>query len=419
MYKKIKANNYNIHFIKTDKYKTITIKINFKRKLKKEDVTIRNLLIDTLFSSSKKYPTKRLMEIETENLYGLSYRGFVFASGIYSILSLETTFLNDKYTEKGNTLKSIDFLAEVLFNPDINNNRFNDYGFNLAYHNLEDELLSIKENANLYSQIRLLELIDDPAYSMRSIGYLDDLKKIKPTDLYNYYLDVINSDNIDIFIVGNVDDKVIEYIKNKYKFSKRLIYNDSHIYKPDKYHKKTIKEVEEIDNSQSKLVMGFKLIDLTDFERRYVLNIYNYLLGGSADSKLFKNVREKESLCYSISSFSYPLTGLFTIKAGINASNYNKALKLIDKEIKDMEKGNFDLKDIENGKLAYISSLKELNDSPNGLLSLYMSRYYVKADSIANKIKNIKKVTYEDIINLSHKIKLDTIYLLKGTSNEE
>ena len=419
MYKKIKANNYNIHFIKTDKYKTITIKINFKRKLRKEDVTIRNLLIDTLFSSSKKYPTKRLMEVETENLYGLSYRGFVFASGIYSILSLETTFLNDKYTEKGNTLKSIDFLADILFNPDVANNEFNDYGFNLAYHNLEDELLSLKENANLYSQIRLLELIDDPAYSMRSIGYLDDLKKIKPTDLYNYYLDVINSDNIDIFIVGNVDDKVIEYIKNKFKFSKRLIYNDSHIYKPDKYHKKTVKEIEEIDNSQSKLVMGFKLMDLTDFERRYVLNIYNYLLGGSADSKLFKNVREKESLCYSISSFSYPITGLFTIKAGINASNYNKALKLINKEIKEMEKGNIDIKDIENGKLAYINSLKELNDSPNGLLSLYMSRYYVKADSIANKIKNIKKVTYDDIINLSKKIKLDTIYLLKGTSNEE
>ena len=419
MYKKIKANNYNIHFIKTDKYKTITIKINFKRKLKKEDVTIRNLLIDTLFSSSKKYPTKRLMEVETENLYGLSYRGFVFASGIYSILSLETTFLNDKYTEKGNTLKSIDFLADILFNPDVANNEFNDYGFNLAYHNLEDELLSLKENANLYSQIRLLELIDDPAYSMRSIGYLDDLKKIKKHSLYTYYLDVLKNDNIDVFIAGNIDDKVIDYFKNKFKFSKRLIYNDSHIYKPDKYHKKTVKEIEEIDNSQSKLVMGFKLIDLTDFERRYVLNIYNYLLGGSADSKLFKNVREKESLCYSISSFSYPLTGLFTIKAGINASNYNKSLKLIDKEIKDMEKGNFDLKDIENGKLAYISSLKELNDSPNGLLSLYMSRYYVKADSIANKIKNIKKVTYEDIINLSHKIKLDTIYLLKGTSNEE
>ena len=419
MYKKIKANNYNIHFIKTDKYKTITIKINFKRKLKKEDVTIRNLLIDTLFSSSKKYPTKRLMEVETENLYGLSYRGFVFASGIYSILSLETTFLNDKYTEKGNTLKSIDFLADILLNPDVANNEFNDYGFNLAYNNLEDELLSLKENANLYSQIRLLELIDDPAYSMRSIGYLDDLKKIKKADLYNYYLDVIKNDNIDVFIVGNIDDKVIDYFKNKFKFESRLIYKEPHIYKPDKYHKKVINEIEEIDNSQSKLVIGFKLIDLTDFERRYVLNIYNYLLGGSADSKLFKNVREKESLCYSISSFSYPLTGLFTIKAGINASNYNKTLKLINKEIKDMEKGNIDIKDIENGKLAYINSLKELNDSPNGLLSLYMSKYYVKADSIANKIKNIKKVTYDDIINLSKKIKLDTIYLLKGTSNEE
>ena len=418
MYKKIKANNYNIHFIKTDKYKTITIKINFKRKLIKEDITIRNLLIDTLFSSCQKYPTKRLMEMETENLYGLSYRGFVFQSGIYSILSLETTFLADIYTETGNTYKSIDFISDVLFKPNLDNNSFTDYAFNLAYHNLEDELLSIKENTNMYSQIRMLELLDDPILSMRSMGYLSDLKKVTANKLYKYYLDVLANDNVDIFIVGNIDDNIIDYLKDKFQFTKRLEYKDNHIYKPKTYHKQVQEVSEDIFNCQSKLVLGFKLIDLTDFERRYVLNIYNYILGGSADSKLFKYVREKESLCYSISSNSFPLTGLFTIKAGINADNYNKALKLIKKQIKDMALGNFDITDIEKGKLAYISSLKELNDSASGLLSIYMSRYYVLADNYQNKIKNIKKVTYEDIKNISKKIKLDTIYLLKGTEND-
>ncbi len=418
MNKIIKANNYNIHFIKTDKYKTITIKINFKRKLIKEDVTIRNLLIDTLFSSSKKYPTKRLLEMVTENLYGLSYRGLVYASGIYSIFSLESTFLHDKYTEKENINKSIDFLAEILFNPNIDKNAFDEEGFNLAYHNIEDELLSLKENTNMYSQIKMLELLDDPILSICNSGSLTDLKKITSKKLYDYYLDVLKNDIVDIFVIGNVDLELANYIKSKFIFNKRNVLSESHLYKPLTYHKDIVTHVEENESSQSKLVLGFKLMDLTDFERRYVLNIYNYILGGSADSKLFKNIREKKSLCYSISSTTYPLTGLLTIRAGINANDYAEVVKLINKEIDNMNKLLFEDSDIENGKLAYISSLKEMKDSPNGLLSLYMSKYYVDADNYQTKIKNIKKVTREDIKKICKKIKLDTIYLLKGTSND-
>ena len=418
MYKKINSNNYNIHFIKTDKYKTITLKINFKRKLKKEDVTIRNLLIDTLFSSSKKYPTKRLMEMETENLYGLSYRGFVFTSGIYSILSFETTFLHDIYTEKDNSLKSIDFLAEILLNPYIINNEFNKKGFEYAYNVVESEIISTKENTNLYSQMRLTELLNDPIISIHNIGNLDDLKSINPKNLYDYYLDVITNDNIDIFVIGNIDDNIINYIKNKFVFKKRELYLDKHVYQPDSYHNKTQVYEEDSNINQSKLVIGLKLMNLTDFERRYVLNIYNYILGGSAESKLFKNIREKESLCYHISSSIYPLTSLLTIKAGINANNYDKTLKLIKDQLHDIELSKFDDIDIEKGIITYISGLKELKDSPNSVLSYYMSRYYTNADSYTTKINKIKKVTREDIINLSKKIKLDTIYLLKGNNDD-
>ena len=419
MYKKIKANNYNIHFIKTDKYKTITIKINFKRPNVKEEITKRNVLVETLFSYTKKYSNKRLLDIEAENLYGLAYRGFVFSSGIYSILSLEETFLDEKYTENGMIKKSIDLLCEVIFNPNCKDNKFISDGFIKAYHNIEDELLSLKENTNLYSQIRLVELLDDPVISMRNMGYLEDLKKINESNLYDYYLDVLNNDIVDIFIIGNVNDKIIDYIKAKFNFNKRTDYDKEHIYNPFFYHNPENYYLEDINTSQSKLVMGFKLIDLTDFERRYVLSCYNYILGGSADSKLFKNVREKESLCYSISSTSYPLTGLFLIKAGINASNYDKTLSLVKKEVSDMNKGLFNDNDLDNAKLAYLSSLKELKDNPGGILSLYMSKHYVKADSYNNKIKNIKKVTKQDILVLAKKIKLDTVYLLKGINNED
>lgn len=418
MYKKIKADNYNIHFIKTDKFKTITFKINFKRKLIKEEVTIRNLLIDTLFSSTKKYPSKRLMEIETENLYGLAYRGFVFQSGIYSILSLETTFLADKYTDKSNTLNSINFIKEVLFNPNISDGEFKQEGFKYAYNNLEAEILSTKENTNLYSQMRLAELMDDPIISIHNVGKIEELKKINAKMLYEYYLDVLNNDNIDIYIIGNIDDMIVKYIKENFTFNKRAKYIDSHLYSPLCYHKKTNEYIEENKTNQSKLAIGLKLMDLTNFERRYVLSIYNYILGGSGDSKLFKNIREKESLCYNIASQSFPLTSFLLIRAGIDSDKYDKTIKLIKQQIESIKDNQFSDLDIKNGIKTYISGLKELKDSPNGILSYYMSMNYVQADSYNNKIKNIKKVTRDDILNLARKIKLDTIYLLKGDIND-
>lgn len=419
IYKKIKQNNYNINIIKTDKYKTITFKINFKRKLQKEEVTIRNLLINTLFTSCKKYPTKRLMEIETEKLYGLSYRGFNSAIGTYSIMSLETTFLNEIYTEKGMNKQAIDFIYQVLFNPNICNNEFESDTFNLAYNNLEDELISLSENKNLYSQIKMTEAMNDSYISIRNIGYLEDLSKINSKILYEYYLDTFRNDTIDIYLVGNIDDDLVSYIQDKLSFKTNLQDNSSHFYYPKTYHKKYQEIIEDDETSQSKLVIGFKLIDLTDFELRYVLNIYNYILGGSPDSKLFKNVREKKSLCYSISSSSYPLLGFMSIRAGIDASKYDQALKLILDEVNKIKNGKFSKNDILNGILTYQNSLKEMKDNPSGLISLYQGINYLKASSVNTRFKNIKKVTKKDIINLAHKIKIDTIYLLKGTLDED
>ena len=72
-YKKITTQTYNLHIIKTKKFKTVTIEVNFKSKLDKEEITYRNLLINTLCQSTRKYPSKRCLEIATEDLYELNY----------------------------------------------------------------------------------------------------------------------------------------------------------------------------------------------------------------------------------------------------------------------------------------------------------------------------------------------------------
>ena len=180
---------------------------------------------------------------------------------------------------------------------------------------------------------------------------------------------------------------------------------------------KTFKE--KTNYSQSQLVMGYKMFNLSDFELRYVLNIYSYILGGGPDSKLFKNVREKNSLCYSISSVGQPLNSILIINAGIDSKNFSKTVSLVKKEVKKMLKGDFTDEDIIKAKVTYLNSLKELEDNPQSILSLYVGMEYLNSHDMDMRINNINKVTKSDVVSLANKIHLDTIYLLEGGDNHE
>lgn len=201
-YKKISSYSYNLHIIKTDKFKTVTVKINFKRKVNKEEITKRNMIINMLCDSTEKLGTKRLMTIETENLYDLYYRGMNYISGKYNVMGFDITFLNEEYTEKGMLDKSIKFLSDLIFNPNIEKTRtgikFNEDSFKLAYNLLKDDILSSKENPDKYSKTRCLENMEpDSIISYRSCGYIEDLEKLNSKDLYKYYTTILNSVLID------------------------------------------------------------------------------------------------------------------------------------------------------------------------------------------------------------------------------
>ena len=425
-YKKISTYSYNLHIIKTKKFKTITVQVGFKRKLNKEEITYRNMIVNMLCESNSLYPSKRLMTIETENLYDLGYRGMNYISGKYNIMNFAVTFLNEEYTEKGMLDKSIEFLSDLIFKPNINQNKneksFNEENFELAYNLLKDNIISQKENPDLYSKTRMLECMEPNSYlSFRGVGYLDDLEKINSKKLYKYYESILNSDIMDIFVIGDVNERHIKkIIENNFLNIKTLKKpTESHFINPKKARiiPKTIRESQKIN--QSKLVLGYKIDKMTNFELRYVLNVYSYILGGGPDSKLFKTVREKNSLCYYISSVGQPLNSIMTIKAGINKTDFKKAVSLIKKEVNNMKRGNFSDDDIIKAKITYINSLKELEDSPDSLISLYAGIEYLNSDSLEDRFIKINKVTKADVIKLASKIRLDTIYMLEGEDNEK
>lgn len=412
-YKKYQTNAYNLHIIKTDKFKTNMVKINFKRKVNKIDTTYRNLLTKVLLQSNKKYQTKQELEIKCEDLYNLSLSCTNGISGNYIITSINMIFLNEKYTEEKMNEESINFLLDLIFNPNVEDKKF--VNFDLAKRLVFDEIKTSCDNPNTYSKRRLFEEMDDGVLSYNSIGYEDDLEKISNNDLYNYYLSMLKSDLIDIFIIGDFKDDIKNIFKNNFLVNTFKKETDKHFITHKIRKTKTV--IENSPLEQAKLCLGFKLDDLTDFERKYVFYVYSFILGGGPDSKLFKNVREKNSLCYSINSSYLPVFNCLLITAGINKKDFKKCLSLIKKEINKIKKGDFTDYDIKSAIVTYISSLKDIEDSMPSILKVFESHEYLNFDLLDERI-NIKNVTREDIINASKKINLDTVYLLGGKDED-
>lgn len=416
-YEKIKTIAYNMHIINTNKFKTIKIKISFKRKITKEDITYRNMLVNLLMESTKKYPTARLIEIESENLYNVGFHSSTSSSGNYHIMNFECTFLNEKYTEIGMTQKSLEFFLNFIFEPNIEEGKFNEKAFNISKNILKDDILSYDDSPERYSNQKLLEaMVPNIPTAYNSFGYLEILESITPKSLYEYYESVLKSDLIDIFIIGDVDNDIKELIKDNFNIKTLKKESFTHFLENKKIKSrfKIVKESKRLE--QSKLLLGYKISPMTKREKMYVSYIYSYILGGGPDSMLFKNVREKNSLCYSVNASIYAISDLMIIKSGINAKDANKAIKIIKEQVKKMQKGNFDLEEIEKAKVTYLASLKGLEDNPNSILNIYTSKEYLDYDLVDERIKQIKTVTKEEIIALAKKIHPDTIFILEGSN---
>lgn len=414
-YKKYRQGNYNLHIVNTDKFKKVRVMVNFKRDLRKEEVTLSSFLTDMLVTSSKKFPTNRDIVIETENLYSVGVTATTIKSGKYSLLSFTTNFLNEKYTEKGMNEKSIAFFMELLFNPNVNKNAFDESSFDLVKRGLEDDINSTKDSPRRYSLLRMYdELAPNSKISYHPSGYLEDLEKITRENLYNFYKDVIEHSIVDIFVIGEISDNDIKKMIEKYFIEpKEKNITGNHIlthasYEEEKFVKETMKI------SQSRIVLGLKVEELTDFERQYVMNIFSFIFGQGGDSKLFQTVREKNSLCYDISlNYSY-LTHILVVTAGIDKKNTDVFIELVKGCLKEMVDGEFTNDQIKKGIITYVSACEEIDDSASLIANVFLAHEYLNNDLIDDKIINIKKVNKKMVASLAKKIHLDTIFLLEG-----
>ena len=169
-----------------------------------------------------------------------------------------------------------------------------------------------------------------------------------------------------------------------------------------------------MDVTQGKLLLGLD-VNIDDEKLKYDTLIYNSILGGSANSKMFQNVREKAHLAYVASSSYLRYKSNIFVNCGIEIGNYDKALELIIKQIDDMKKGDFSEKDIEDAKVGIIANVKTIPDEQDTEVSYYfsqeLSQNKTSVDEYIDKINNVNR---EDIINIAKKVTINTVYFLRN-----
>ena len=408
-------NGFDLHVIKTDRFKTISYNINIRFDDEKDTERYMGLLSRLLIQTSKKYDSLRDINVACASIYDPSYNIRVLSSGSKDILTLTASFANEKYTEAGMNEANFKFLTSFIFEPKIIDNGFDREVFEIQKEKLLEYYRTMKDRPQDYAGGRLSEEMKCKKYDVMS---LDDLIKsiesLTAKDLYGFYKKIMDDGKLDIFVCGDVEPLEIRDIFSKlikFKGTKEKI---EHLVKQTSYNKKERIIIEPSNNVQSNLAIGCKLMDLTDFERNYVFVLYSWILGGGMNSLLTQTVREKNSLCYYIYAVRQNLFETMKIYAGINGSDFDKTYSLVKEEMNNMEKGNFSLELFEGVKEIYYNSLIKIEDSQSEIVGNYTSELFTHNDKIDVRKKQMEKVTKEDVMNLAKKVHIDTVYLLKG-----
>ncbi len=414
-YKLINNGRIKIHFILTDKFKTNVIGIKFRNNVSKESITKRALLPGVLGIATSKYPSQKILSKKLDKLYGASLGFNPSKVGNNSIMNFAINFVNEKYATGANLTEDIfKFLNEVFFNPLIQDNGFTDKIMAQEKRMLHEEIDSLYENKTKLALTRLIDnMCIDEDYSIPTIGIKEDIDQITGKELYEAYTNYIDNDEIHILLCGDFDEKISLNLIEKYLPFK----NGEVSYDAFDYQTKTITKHNEVieyeDLSQAKLNIGYRTEIRANDDDYYAMVLYNSILGAFPHSKLFTNVRERDSLAYYVTSRTDSYKGLLIIYAGIQNTDYEKAVSVINEQIDEMNKGNITDEELDLTVKSLINDYKEMFDSPSGMMNTAFTNIILERDfDVEYQMKKIKEVTLEEIVSVGKKLKLDTTYLL-------
>lgn len=417
------AEGVNLHVLPTKQYKTIRIFIRFTARLQQEVITKRSLLSSMLETNSLNYPDKTKLSAKLAELYGASFGLSVRKKGNLHWLNVGISFVNGEYVNDPNLFsQAVDFLKEVLFYPNIKNQQFDQLTFDLEKNNLRLYLESLKEDKQTFASYALQELYfeNSPEQKIPSLGVVEEIDKITARSLAAYYQEMMANDQIDIFVVGDVDpDKAAEAV-GQLPFEPRETAHPELFYTQPQVNIVKERQVRE-PIVQAKLNLAYQTNVYYDEPERFALMVFNGLFGGFPHSKLFMNVREKESLAYYASSSVDTFRGFMSVQTGIDEKNRNQVLRLIHEQLESLRNGEITDLELAQTKAMLRNQYLLSLDSPQAAIEASFLDSWLPETKLSDEewLKRMESVTIKEIQQVAEQIELQAIFFLAGGNANE
>lgn len=416
------AKGVKINFLKTDKFKTNYISINFISPLSKELACYNSMIPLVLMRGSKKFPTQAEINKRLQYLYSVDIVSRNSSFGEYQIFGFKVNMLHNKFAKDINiTEETVDLLCDMAFNPYLADGVFDENYTDGEKINLIDTIESEINNKGRYAINRLMsEMCKNEVFGIQKLGTVQDVKNITPSSLYEAYRKAVKEFPIEIYFVGDGD---FDIIANKFEtvFSK---IERSPIAIPEAEivtEVTEIKEVIDIENvKQGKLVLGFRTGYNPKENKYHLLQLFNEIYGGSPTAKLFLNVREKMSLCYYCRSSVSQRSGIMLVSSGIEAKNKEIAQNAILEQLDAIKNGDISDEEFESAKKSLINGYMQIYDSAESMETWAFFRGLCGISTTPKlESEKIEKTTKKEIQDLVNRFKLDTVYFLKGKENSD
>ena len=431
-----------------NKFKTNEIAVFATIKQTQENATKNALIPAVLRRGSTNYRNQLEISKKLENMYGANFNCGVDKSGDYIILKFFIETINNEYSDSKENLaqEAFNLLTDIVFNPLVENDGFNINYVKQEKDNLAKIINSKKDDKANYAYQRCIEeMFKNNPYGIYKYGSLQDLEKINEKNLYGYYLNIIQNSQIFIYINGknansiNVDENINNNFKiafnnnlNEYNENDDLQEKNKNTEIENNKNKdiEDNKNIEIVDNKNAEIValqpinivkekldvtQGKLIIGLNaPSENKYAVTMYNTILGGGANSKLFQNVREKESLAYYASSRYIRRKDAIIIRTGIELANYDKAVKVIKEQLEEMKKGNISDYELASAKTLILASLKLIPESQEDIMAFDFDQDVFNENlTFEQYYKKIENITLKEIIDAANQVKINTIYYLE------
>ena len=396
----------NLNLIHTNKYKDINVYIRslipYNPKLNAALIVLSSMMEDR----SQKYPTKKEYLKAKDMLYGLraSFTKSHFAGNI--LFTIHYSFTNPIFTKNVSDNDYINFIDETIRRPYLDEDSFNE-NKKIVIDDIKRRLdkPNTFANNNFFSEITK----DDNRYVTEIIDNIDDINSLKLSDIIEAYNQLFNH-RVDIYLIGDYTKELKEYLAT-YKSKENLIIDSKAI---------ETKRVEEIvyskPISQSTLIVSYRVPYFITSPNYYAYRLAGIIFGGSASSLLFSEVREKNSLCYSINANLAKSTGLIKVTTNIDKKNKDKVIDEINKQVRRIKMKDYDTSLVDVSKSIIINSLYSMDDDLDALVDHKYINSILGVDLSTDEIiENINSVTIDDIAEVFNHLDNYITYFLEGS----